>query len=68
MWNKIKKTKVSDDTVGAIVILGLGLLVIAVPPLLMLFGAILLIVAIAHPYIYGERMPDSIPYNTKKSK
>ena len=62
MWNKIKKTKVSDDTVGAIVILGLGALVLAVPPLLMLFGAILLLVAIAHPNIYGDKMSNSTPY------
>ena len=42
MSNKTKDNKVAD-TIGAVVILGLGLLVLAVPALLILFAAIVVV-------------------------
>ena len=42
MSNKIKDDKVAD-TIGAVVILGLGLLCLAFPPLIVLFAAIMIV-------------------------
>lgn len=56
MWNKTKKNKVSDDTIGAVVILGLGILVSVVPQLLMLFAAIIVVWSVTDPYLYGDRI------------
>lgn len=54
MSNKTKNNKV-DDTIGAVVILGLGLFFLAVPALLT-FGAAIIVVGIAvDPYGDGNR-------------
>lgn len=55
MSKKTEKNKVSDDTLGAVAILGLGILGLAIPPLFMLGVAIIGIWLITDPYKYGDR-------------
>lgn len=62
MSKKTEKNKVSDDTLGAVAILGLGILGLAIPPLFMLGVAIIGIWLITDPYKYGNRIPNSSKY------
>ena len=54
MSNKTKDDNVAD-TLGAIVIMGLGLLALAVPALLTLFAAIIVVGIAVDPYGDGNR-------------
>lgn len=56
MSRRIEKNKISDDTIGAVAILGLGILGLAIPPLFMLGVAIIGIWLITDPYKYGDRI------------
>ena len=53
MSNKTKDNK-ADDTIGAVVILGLGLLCLAFPPLTVLFAAIMIVGIAVDPYGEGN--------------
>ena len=59
MSNKTKGDK-GSDTLGAVVILGLGLLVLAIPALLVLFAAIILVGVVVDPYGDGNRNINTI--------
>ena len=54
MSNKTKDNKVSD-TIGTVVIIGLGLVFLAVPALLTLFAAIIVVGIAVDPYGDGNR-------------
>lgn len=55
MSNKTKNNKV-DDTIGAVVILGLGLLALAVPALLTLFAAITVVGIAVDPFTDASKL------------
>ena len=60
MSNKTKDNKVAD-TIGAVVILGLGLLVLAVPALLILFAAIVVVGVAIDPTTDSSKLDLNIP-------
>ena len=59
MSNKTKNNK-GSDTLGAVVILGLGLLVLAVPALTVLFAAIMIVGIAVDPYGDGNRNANTL--------
>ena len=67
MSNKTKDNKVAD-TIGAVVILGLGLLCLAFPPLTVLFAAIMIVGIAVDPYGDGNRNADTLATDRKYKK
>lgn len=67
MSKKTKNNKASD-TFGAIVILGLGLLCLAIPALSVLFAAIMIVGVAVDPYGDGNRNANTLATNRNYKK
>ena len=67
MSDKTKNNKVTD-TIAAVVILGLGLLCLAFPPLTVLFAAIMIVGIAVDPYGEGNLNPNTLATDRKYQK